>query len=216
MNTDNRTPFVLGVTGHRAIRPQDLDALTSTVKNVMQTLQNVCPYAPIVLLSSLAEGADLLCADVAEELGIPIVAVLPREQADYAQDFSETARMRFLHHCSRAEKVFVTPNVEAVPAQGIDRDYQFRQAGIFVAAHCHVLLALWDGGPGTVAACGTAEAVDFALHHNYYPANGHIPQERNTIVVHVFTPRGNRVDSNAGTVRVLGDKCSLLNALSNN
>lgn len=35
----------------------------------------------------------------------------------------------------------LAPPYEAVPESGINRDYQFRQAGIYVPAHSHVLLA---------------------------------------------------------------------------
>ena len=90
----------------------------------------------------------------------------------YRKDFSPQAEQRLDHHLSRAERVFVTPAAEAVPQGGPTRDFLFRQAGIYVSAHCHVMLALWDGGPGTAAACGTAEAVDFSLHGAYYPAAG--------------------------------------------
>ena len=62
------------------------------------------------------------------------------------------------------------------------------------------------GGPGTDAACGTAEAVDFALHGSYYPASGvSLRSGSNEAVIHVFTPRGARTDEPAGTIHVLGD-----------
>ena len=57
-------------------------------------------------------------------------------------------------------------------AEGAGRDFEFRPAGIFVAAHSHVLLALWDGGSSTEADCGTAAAADFALNGSYYPISG--------------------------------------------
>ena len=213
MDKDNRIPIVVGVTGHCAIRPQDIAALCSTVKMGLKKLLAAYPHSPIVMISSLAEGADLLCADVAETLSIPLIAVLPREQSDYELDFSKAARERFLHHCSRAKRVFVAPNTEQIPETGVDRNFQFRQAGIYVATHCNILLALWDGGPGTAAACGTAEAVDFALLGNFVPANGNMTKKEGTIVVHIFTPRGDRAEKDVGTVAVLGDYDSLVNEL---
>ena len=148
MNDKAAIPVMIGVTGHRGIRRQDEPAIRAAVKSELEKLQTLCPHSPLVMLSSLAEGGDLLCADVAEELGIPLIAALPRERTDYERDFSDEAKLRFSHHCSRSEEVFVTPPTEAVPDGGPGRDYQFRQAGIYVAAHSHILLALWDGGPG--------------------------------------------------------------------
>ena len=93
-----------------------------------------------------------------------------------------------------------------MPEGGISRNYRFRQAGIYVATHCHVLLALWDGGPGSAAACGTAEAVDFALNGSYQPEKGAaLSADGSGAVIHIFTPRGERTEETAGTVHMLGD-----------
>ena len=46
-------------------------------------LKERCPNTQIAMLTSLAAGGDLLCADVAEELGIPVFAALPMEPSEY-------------------------------------------------------------------------------------------------------------------------------------
>ena len=153
MIAERTIPIIIGVTGHRAIREQDRPALTAAVKTELEKLRGLCPHSPLVMLNSLAEGADLLCADVAEKLNIPLIAVLPRERTDYEQDFGPEALARFAHHCERAEQVFVSPNIEPIPPGGVSREYEFRQVGIYVAAHCHVLLALWDGDIGLHRGC---------------------------------------------------------------
>ena len=206
MPTENTIPIVVGVTGHRAIRPEDHEALYAAVKNELIKLRDLCPHSRVLMLNSLAEEGDLLCADAAEELGIPLIAALPMESERYEPDFSEAGKARLRHHCARAEQVFVAPATERLPEAGPDRDFQYRQAGIYVAVHCHVLLALWDGGPGTAAACGTAEAVDFALRGSYFPARGvSLRSDSNEAVLHVFTPRGERTEEAAGTVHALGN-----------
>ena len=214
MSEDNRIPIAVGVTGHRAIRGEDEAAIFAAVRAELEKLRAKCPSSPLVLLTSLAEGADLLCADAAEALGIPLWAALPTAREEYEKDFSDAAKARLAHHCARAERVFVTPYTEAVPADGPNRDFRFRQAGIYVASHCHVLLALWDGGEGTAAACGTAEAVDFALRGSYLPANGAVSCTGRAAVIHIFTPRGARTGCEAGTVRALGDEDALRDGLA--
>ena len=206
MNTEKTIPIIIGVTGHRAIREKDRPALTAAVKAELEKLRGLCPHSPLVMLSSLAEGADLLCADAAEELGIPLIAVLPRERTDYEQDFSPEALERFAHHCERAGQVFVSPSTEPLPPDGVSRAYAFRQAGIYVASHCHVLLALWDGEPGKYG-CGTAETVDFALNGSYDPASGLSPRSgSNEAVIHLYTPRVESTEKTAGAVAVLGNQ----------
>ena len=211
MEKDNRIPIVVGVTGHRALRAEDESALAAAVRAELEKLRALCPSSPLVLLTSLAEGADLLCADAAEALGLPLWAALPASHEDYTEDFGEAAKARFVHHCARAEQVFTVPDTEAPPVAGAQRNFRFRQAGIYVVAHCHVLLALWDGGEGTAAACGTAEAVDFALQGSYLPASGAVPYG-GTAVLHIFTPRGQR-GGTTGAVRVLGDADALRDTL---
>lgn len=213
MDTEKTIPIIIGVTGHRAIREKDRPALTMAVKAELEKLRGLCPHSPLVMLSSLAEGADLLCADAAEELGIPLIAVLPRERTDYEQDFSPEALERFAHHCERAVQVFVSPSTEPLPPDGVSRTYQFRQAGIYVASHCHILLALWDGEPGN-RGCGTAEAVDFALNGSYAPVSG-VPllSGSNEVVIHIFTPRREHAEKAVATVEVLGNQEAVLDIL---
>ena len=213
MNREKTIPLVIGVTGHRTIRHQDRPAIKAAVTEELQKLRALCPHSPLVMLNSLAEGADLLCADAAEELGIPVLALLPRERADYQRDFSEAALTRFLHHCDRAAQVFVAPGTEPLPPGGVSRSYQFRQAGIYLATHCHILLALWDGAPGT-RGCGTAEFVDFALNGSFDPLSGVCPRSgSNEAVIHIFTPRGEHAEKAAGAVELLGSREAVLDIL---
>ena len=213
MIAERTIPIIIGVTGHRAIREQDRPALTAAVKTELEKLRGLCPHSPLVMLNSLAEGADLLCADVAEKLNIPLIAVLPRERTDYEQDFGPEALARFAHHCERAEQVFVSPNIEPIPPGGVSREYEFRQVGIYVAAHCHVLLALWDGEPGKHG-CGTAETVNFALNGSYNSESGLSPRSgSNEAVIHLFTPREENAVKAAGTAAVLGSWDAVLDIL---
>ena len=210
MNTAKSIPIIIGVTGHRTIREEDRPAIRAAVKTELEKLRALCPHSPLVMLNSLAEGADLLCADVAEELGFPIVAVLPRERVAYERDFSDSARERFAHHCARAERVLVAPAAEKKAEETEERNFQFRQAGIYVVEHSHVLLALWDGGEGAAAACGTAAAVDFVLRGSFRPLSGvPVRSANNEAVIHIFTPRGERAEEKAGTIHVLGNRTAV-------
>ena len=210
VKAENTIPILVGITGHRTVRKQDYNAIYASVKTELEKLQNRCPNSRIILLTSLAEGGDLLCAEAAAELNIPLFAALPDELEVYKKDFSEEARERFAFHCERAEQLFTVPYTERVPEDGISRSYRFRQAGIYVASHSHVLLALWDGGPGTEAACGTSEAVDFALNGSYQPERGAaLSADGSSTVIHIFTPRGERTGEAAGTVHILGNSEAL-------
>ena len=60
MKTNETVPVVVGVTGHRVLRGEDRSALRQAVRTELKKLQALCPHSPLVLLTSLAEGADLL------------------------------------------------------------------------------------------------------------------------------------------------------------
>ncbi len=216
MNTDDsiRIPVIVGVTGHRAIRKQDEAVLKQTVETELRKLQAKVPDTPVIMLNSLAEGADLLCAETAEKLGIPLMAALPRSAEDYMRDFSEAGKERFARQCSRAMQVFTVPYTEDFPENGSLRNFGFRQAGIYVVSRCHVLLALWDGSEPEKGGCGTAEAVDFALNGSYDPSSGiAIRSVKNTAVIHIVTPRDASVSEPAGTVHYSDSRENVLDIL---
>ena len=74
MRAEKTIPIVVGVTGHRPLLQGDEKTLYAAVTEQLQALRSRCPHSPLVMLNSLAEGGDLLCADAARELGIPLMA----------------------------------------------------------------------------------------------------------------------------------------------
>lgn len=158
MESSSLIPVVIGVTGHRDLREADVPALRAEIKKELLRLKELCPHAPFVLLDSLAAGADTLCAEEALALGFSLVCPLPMPIAEYRKDFSAEEAPVFDALLARADSVFVA---EPPEAEQPGRDFLYRQAGLYVAAHCHVLLALWDGSAPKEGGCGTAEIVAF-------------------------------------------------------
>ena len=202
-----KIPLTIGVTGHLNPREADRALLYETVKQELAKIRERCPLTPVVLLSALARGADLLCAEAAEELGIPLRAVFPMELAEYEKDFGPEDLARMRHQAERAEAVFTAPAAEAEPAEP-DRDFRYRQAGIYMAEHSHILLALWDGKEGTDA--GTGGVVRAALEGAWRPRRGMACRNaENIAVVHVMTPREGDEADKAGAVELLENREAL-------
>lgn len=151
------TPIVIGVTGHRNLRPEELEPIRELVAQQLKTLQSAYPSS-LQMLNALAAGADSLCAEVALELGIPVICPLPMPAEDYATDFCGADREGFFRLLNQSQS-FLCPPMEPEKA---DRDYLYRQAGLYVASHSHILLALWDGSDAKKDGCGTAAVVDYA------------------------------------------------------
>ena len=145
--------LTVGVTGHRDLLPSEELGVRTRVKALLERLRDDFPDLQLQLLSPLASGADLLAGDVALELGIPLVAVLPMPLDEYRRDYDRPAeRAAFEHQLEAAVKVVELPvlaaSADAIREPGHARDRQYAQAGVFVSNHCQVLLALWDGRAG--------------------------------------------------------------------
>jgi len=178
-------PIVVGITGHRDLRQEDIPILKKQVREELEMLQNKYLNSNIRMLNSMAAGADILCAQVAETLGIPIVCPLPMELEEYEKDFSMEDLSELRRLLAYAETIFVTSHIED---ERPERDFLYRQAGIYIATHCHVLIALWDGESAVEDGCGTANVVEFMYEGNYQ-GNELLRSPNEGAVIHIPTPR---------------------------
>lgn len=158
-------PLVLGVTGHRDLRPQDVDALGARVGEVLADFRTRFPHSPLLLLSSLAEGADRLVARKVLETGGRLVVPLPMPPTDYSEDFHDPeSKADFSNLLSAAESVFVVESIPGVSGgrTPLNREQRYALAGAYIARNCQVLIALWDG-VDLERTGGTSEVVKFRL-----------------------------------------------------
>jgi hypothetical protein len=162
--TDARIPITLGVTGHRSLRPDEHDDIAASFRLLLARLKREAPDSPIVLLTSLAEGADRLVSRIALGEGVRLIAVLPLAQDSYERDFADRGsrdELRALLADPRMEQCIVTPMLSShADAPGAARDLQYLLAGSYVARNSDVLIALWDGAPSRGTG-GSAQIVSF-------------------------------------------------------
>ncbi|HZL40076.1 MAG TPA: hypothetical protein VFC45_07325 [Pseudolabrys sp.] len=202
----DRVPLVVGVTGHRDLRSQDIPRLEQEVDAIITRLRR--DYlegdneTPLILLSALAEGADQIAARVALAQGVRLIAPLPMPLDEYRRDFepglAPGAAGDFEKNLSQAAAAPVVPftkdnSLEAVRVNADKRAEQYRAVGLFIIQHCDVLIALWDGNENDLAAGGTAEIVAFKRHGIPLSISGsaHASLDGSEIgpVIHVVTPR---------------------------
>jgi hypothetical protein len=166
----DRLPLVIGITGHRDLHDRDVPLLEQTVASVIEALRRDFlagdSETPVIVLSGLAEGADRVAARAALAAGAKLVAPLPMPLAEYRRDFEPGLKTgnitEFEELFAQAIAAPVMPlriaSVEALRDSHRRAD-QYRALGIFIARHCHVLLALWDGNGQDVSPGGAAEVV---------------------------------------------------------
>jgi hypothetical protein len=206
-----KLPLIIGVTGHRDLREEDIADLEAAVAGVFVRLRRDYlgrrSKTPIVVLSALAEGADQLVARVAVAHGDEVIAPLPLPIAEYRQDFEHgikpDAAARFDEWLASGLKTPIMPFVGDATSASIDdparRAEQYRAVGLFIARHCDVLIALWDGiaelqgGTEELKDGGTADIVDLKLNGNRRPVPGTaracLDAPEIGPVIHIVTPR---------------------------
>ena len=158
-------PFVVGVTGHRDLLPDQVPVIRAAIRSLFEQLTAAHPGVRIQLLCSMADGADLLAAQVALDLGLGVLALLTfPEDICRADLLSEEARESFDFVMTRAERLEL-PLAAGVTRESLAdgsraRDRQYQHAALLLARYCSLLLAIWDGKPTTHVA-GSARVVDF-------------------------------------------------------
>ena len=171
---DGLVPLVIGVTGHRNLVPGEIPGIREIVRSFFLELKERFRDRPLQVFSALAEGSDRLVAEVAVELNLRLVVPLPAPRLAYLEEFgSGASRREFERLCDYAEAVYELSSVPRnVSEQGSElHNSRYAQLGVFICAHSHILLALWDG-KSSVEVGGTAEVVRF--HHHDVMA-GHVP-----------------------------------------
>jgi len=166
----------IGVSGHRLL--SDPDTTLRQVADALQwladqlRLSNVSQRSPVCLqmLTPLAAGADQKVAEVVGRLpvaGTTLVVPVPSDEARYRDSIAADDPDNGL---SNYDKLRASAAVTVLPGTTAD-DAGFRKLGEWVADHCDVLLALWDGEPPPppdaegVPSPGTAAIVAYTLGH---------------------------------------------------
>ena len=162
-------PITVGVTGHRDIAHDQVHAIKQEICSILEDIRKRAPASPLLILSSLAEGADRLVVEVAaERFGAEYAAVLPRPAEDYRQDFqSPESVSEFDRLLARAR--YVTVQGSSAPLDSSDKETMnnaYLRAGAWVSLHSHVVIALWDGRPSRGLG-GTADIVELRKRGRY-------------------------------------------------
>ncbi|MGC8493673.1 MAG: hypothetical protein ACP5SH_18275 [Syntrophobacteraceae bacterium] len=163
-------PLTIAVTGHRDIHPADEEAIKSFLQKRFLELRQKYKNTPLLALSGLAAGADMIFAEAALDMGIEVVPVLPAGPDVFALDFKgktgtdrdkgalEKRFRKLLEQCS--DPVIVAENFER------DDPARYERVGSYLLRHSQILFALWDGLPSESTG-GTAWVVETARNGNY-------------------------------------------------
>jgi hypothetical protein len=153
------------VVGHRDLIAAEIPQIRAAVAEVLQQLRAEYPDVPLRLLCSMAAGADLLVAEVASQIGISILALLPYARSLCRADLqSDADRATFDRLCDASEVIELNLPQNAKPGEiqqpGELRDRQLQRAGSLIARYSGLMIAVWNG-VSTEHRAGTARAIEF-------------------------------------------------------
>jgi len=202
--------FVVGVTGHRDPVPGDVAVLKDQIRATLEGLQDQFTNLPLCVASGLAEGADMLVSEVALELGLQVLAVLPMPRSDYEQDFDADGLTQFQELADDDRvRVVELPVDEDVDLGGDGRIVQYEKLMDFLTRRSNLLLALWDGNEKGERG-GTSQVVASYLSGNTHRdapsqlATGAQIDDCGEVAVWIPTPRQSAPKAiNAGVARYL-------------
>lgn len=160
--------LIIGITGHRNLLEKDwhvtLDPdnkpvpggyLLTFVETKLEAIRRDNPTKKLLLLTGMAEGADLLAAQVAQQLNIPLVAVLAAEMETFLASFQDEAERKLCRHLlSQATKIVSCTKQEEVA--------NYEAVGLTIAQYADEMITLWNG-VDTGLNGGTWEVVRMAL-----------------------------------------------------
>jgi len=142
MEQKHSIPIIFGVTGHRDLREEDIPKLEGSVRELFVEYKNKYPHTEIIVLSALAEGADMLTARIAMELELSLHVVFPYEEQQYLKSFDDPENNIEKFQSLRDYAVRVVTNRCSNPD---DHDVCYEELGKYIADKSNILLALWDG-----------------------------------------------------------------------
>ncbi len=160
----------VGITGHRNLKEECIPYCRDRVCDMLVKLK--AQDEELLVYSALADGADRLVVEVAQELDIDYVAVLPMPKEIYMTDYDDASQVIYNNLFDAASSVIKIPLVENNSLSSIveyseERDLQYEAAGFYMSDHCDILMALWDGEYIELKG-GTSEIVKHHLAKTHY------------------------------------------------
>ena len=158
--------IVIGITGHRLLSISQKEKVKPVIKKALQNIifieQERDVNASFIALTPLAEGADNLFAQIANEMGIQLQIILPFEKDKYLEGFSDDKTRDEFEHIYN--NVAVTNKKQLNTLNDRPQNELFMKLGQELVSNTDYLIAIWDEKKGKGKG-GTADTVAYAMEH---------------------------------------------------
>jgi UPF0716 family protein affecting phage T7 exclusion len=223
-------PFVVAVSGHRDLHPDDLAGVGERLYEALQLVAASLPDTALDFLSPLADGADQLFAGQVLRLRaasatpgrIRLLVPLPMPLEAYCaeQGHADSAAFgaRIAPLLQAADGVFTIPEIELDAASSAvltPANAPYARLARYLAIHAQLVIVVWDGQEASVAAPGgtldlVRTLVDGFERCQHARSAGRLAQPELGHVLHVPARRADRAHegmaaASTDTLRVLGN-----------
>ena len=168
INFESKLPYIIGVVGHRNIVEESKEDASNHFEKILKRYKTKYPNTPILVVTSLAEGADQLIAEVAIKVeGVFLGVLIPMGIEKYLETFSsDSAREEFNKFCAKA--IFVRDT--SIDMVYEDNSDAFRSNTRELSNNADLLIALWDGIASNQVG-GTSDTLYYKLKKIHRPKN---------------------------------------------
>lgn len=162
--------FYVGISGHRNIKHSKIEEYKETLKKKLKTTVMQNPQKEVVVLSSLADGADRLIVYAAKELSLRYEIILPMPIEYYEMDFDELSFNEFYQLFIGARSSDVVEmcegnTFESIATYGNARDLQYQNLGRKMVDKSDMMIFLWDKKENNLIG-GTSDIYNYANNKN--------------------------------------------------
>lgn len=165
-------PFIIGLIGHRNLSPDEAPNLQETLDNFLDAILKHLPNTPVLVLTSLAKGADRLIESSKFRSRVKVCAVLPLEADEYLKDFETQSEKdefkRVLANCEMNLTIDSTSPRRRISKK--TRNIAYRDCAEWISDRCNALYVVWDGRPSRGVG-GTSDTVKYRLNSTKANAN---------------------------------------------
>lgn len=165
----------IGITGHIGLDPVKMPRIEQGIERAIDRIQRAYPNHYLTVFSPMARGSDRMVSRRLLARGALLIVVLPSPAGDYINDFGPSdlhfqdyqgAELRQEFRFWLRDKAIEV--IEMPPSSTRRESYQ--KAGYFIAEHCDIMVAVWDGRDpqgigGTAAVVRKAQELGKPIFH---------------------------------------------------
>ena len=185
-NSEKPDSIIVGVTGHRDIDKEQKLQLKTKVCEILSEIKNNNSDSRVVVMSGMAIGADMICAEAAIEMNCTLSAALPMEVSEFRKDFSAEDVQDFDRLIAQTDEIF---SVTECFSDKLPRTSYYVKLGEYLVEHSNILLALWDGDEKHCLPGGTTDVVRMAHEKNKKDAEGFGDKKSSLTILNIVVQR---------------------------